>query len=184
MRIQNVCTWATTFALLGSLTTAPAFAGNDEPFRSPFLDGTAITLADTSSVEQTPQEDTQPRSQTTSGVLSMGFLHKCLGYGSLLGAGITAGTSSSESVHEGAGFSTAGLALATCITGFIAYSDYFDLSEGLSAYNLHIILGTAGAVGFGAASALGSGNDGGGAHVGLGSASTAMMVLPVILVRW
>jgi len=170
--------------ILSCLVTHSAFADPDEPYSSQFLDLKYSLLADASSEKQVDQVDTQLQEVGQGARFDLGFLHKCLGYGTLVSAGVTAGSSSSVEFHEAAGYAAAGLALATCITGFIEYSDYFNLEDGLSAYNIHVMLGTIGALGFASAVALGANTDGGGEHAGLGISSAIVMVLPVIVVRW
>jgi hypothetical protein len=107
--------------------------------------------------------------------------HKYLGYATAALAGITAATFSSGSVHEIAGYSTAGLSLITTGIGFYEYGEYFDLDEGLTGYNAHMILETLATVGFMATAAL---QDEKGVHAVIGGASTAMMILPIFVVHW
>jgi hypothetical protein len=107
--------------------------------------------------------------------------HKYLGYATAALAGITAATFSSGSVHEIAGYSTAGLSLITTGIGFYEYGEYFDLDEGFTGYNAHMILETLATVGFMATAAL---QDEKGVHAVIGGASTAMMILPIFVVHW
>ena len=107
--------------------------------------------------------------------------HKYLGYATAALAGITAATFSSGNVHEIAGYTTAGLSLITTGIGFYEYGEYFDLDEGFTGYNAHMILETLATVGFMATAAL---QDEKGVHAVIGGASTAMMILPIFVVHW
>ena len=107
--------------------------------------------------------------------------HKYLGYASAALAGLTAATFSTGSFHEVAGYTTAGLSLITTAIGFYEYGEYFDLDEGLTGYNMHMILETAATIGFMATAALQSEK---GAHAVVGGVSTAMMILPIFVVHW
>ncbi len=112
---------------------------------------------------------------------SLRSAHKYLGYTTAALAGVTAATSSSAGVHQTAGYITAGLSLITTAIGFYEYGEYFDLDEGFSGYNMHMILETAATVGFMAAAALQSET---GPHAVIGGVSTAMMILPIFVVHW
>ena len=116
--------------------------------------------------------------------LDFGSLHKYLGYSTLLLAGIAAVSSSNRSVHYGSAYAATGTALATCWTGYIEYSDRFDLDEGvLSEDNLHIILGALGTIGFATAVAIAdSGEES--SHSGIGGASATSMLISVIVIKW
>ena len=107
--------------------------------------------------------------------------HKYLGYTTAALAGVTAVTSSSAGVHKTAGYVTAGLSLITTAIGFYEYGEYFDLDEGFSGYNMHMILETAATIGFMATAALQSEK---GPHAVIGGVSTAMMILPIFVVHW
>ncbi len=107
--------------------------------------------------------------------------HKYLGYATAVLAGVTAVTSSSEGVHETAGYVTAGLSLITSAIGFYEYGEYFDLDDGFSGYNVHMILETAATIGFIAAAALQNEES---THAVIGGVSTAMMILPIFVVHW
>ena len=107
--------------------------------------------------------------------------HKYLGYATAVLAGVTAATSSSEGVHETAGYVTAGLSLITSVIGFYEYGEYFNLDEGFSGYNMHMILETAATIGFIATAALQNKES---AHAVAGGISTAMMILPIFVVHW
>jgi hypothetical protein len=107
--------------------------------------------------------------------------HKYLGYTTAALAGVTAATSSSKGIHGTAGYVTAGLSLITTAIGFYEYGEYFDLEEGFSGYNMHMILETAATIGFMATAALQSET---GPHAVIGGVSTAMMILPIFVVHW
>ncbi len=112
---------------------------------------------------------------------SLRSAHKYLGYTTAALAGVTAATFSSGGVHRTAGYVTAGLSLITTAIGFYEYGEYFDLDEGFSGYNMHMILETAATIGFMAAAALQSET---GPHAVIGGVSTAMMILPIFVVDW
>jgi hypothetical protein len=107
--------------------------------------------------------------------------HKYLGYATAALAGITAATFSLQGVHEIAGYTTAGLSLITTAIGFYEYGEYFDLDEGFTGYNMHMILETVATIGFIAAAAL---QDEKGTHAVIGGVSTALMILPIFVVQW
>lgn len=111
----------------------------------------------------------------------LGSAHKYLGYSTLLFGGIAAFSSSYRRVHEIAETSASLLAIATCSTGFIEYGDYFDINEGMSDYNIHVVLGTLATVGFAATVALASADED---HGGIGRGSAALMLIPIIVVPW
>ena len=116
--------------------------------------------------------------------LDFGSMHKYLGFSTLLLAGIAAVSSSNRSVHYGSAYAATGTALATCWTGYIEYSDRFDLDEGvLSEDNLHIILGVLGTIGFATAVAIADSGEGS-SHSGIGGASAASMLISVIVIKW
>ena len=120
-------------------------------------------------------------SNTQSQNVNLSAAHKYLGYATALLAGITAVTFSFEGFHEIAGYTTAGLSLVTTGIGFYEYGEYFDLEEGFSGYNMHMIFETAATIGFVAAAAL---QDEEGIHAAIGGVSTAMMILPIFVVHW
>jgi hypothetical protein len=129
----------------------------------------------------------QSASGSTDSRFSMGKLHKYLGYATLA-AGLAAGVSGSDDgFHKGAGTLAAALAVATCTTGFSEYSNYFDVSEGLSIHNIHIVLGTLATAGFVATVANAYANDDdedNKGHAGLGIASGVLMVVPVVVLHF
>jgi len=112
-----------------------------------------------------------------------GKLHKYMGYGTLVAAAAAGVSGSDDGFHKGAGDAAAALAVFTCITGFMEYSDYFDMDEGLSMHNIHIVLATLATVGFVATAIDANSNDDDG-HAGLGIGSTALMVIPVVILHF
>ena len=131
-----------------------------------------------------PSNDMAPASTTRSYGSTMGKLHKYMGYGTIIAAA-AAGVSGSGGggFHKGAGNAAAGLAVATCITGFAEYSDYFDMEEGLSTHNIHIVLATLATVGFVVTAIDANGNDDDG-HAGLGIGSTVLMTVPIVILHF
>jgi len=110
--------------------------------------------------------------------------HKYLGYGTIVLAGVTAATNSDEDLHESIAYATTAAALSTVLTGFLTHSDRFDTYEGLfSKDNLHIMLGTLGAVVLTTAVVIA--DDGReSSHSGLGVAGGVLMTLGVIDIKW
>mgnify|MGYP001817608602 FL=1 len=140
-----------------------------------FLDSSAINQSNKNESATTILTNSQSQN------VNLRSTHKYLGYATAALAGITAATFSSGSVHEIAGYSTAGLSLITTGIGFYEYGEYFDLDEGFTGYNAHMILETLATVGFMATAAL---QDEKGVHAVIGGASTAMMILPIFVVDW
>ncbi len=128
------------------------------------------------------------RSASPNSGFTMGKLHKYTGYATIIAAAAAAVSGSDDGFHKGAGNATAALALATCITGFTEFRHYFDMDEGLSAYNIHIVLATLATAGFVAtavdANSSNDDDDGDGGHAGLGIGSTALMVVPVVILHF
>lgn len=95
--------------------------------------------------------------------LNLGMGHKILGYSALasgVAAMVTGGmiagdydhdrtpSSSLRSLHSGSSGAAAGLAVAACATGLLAYGGVFDPGSGINAYNSHIVLGLLATLGF------------------------------------
>ena len=113
----------------------------------------------------------------------MGKVHGYLGYGTVIAA-LAAGVSGSDDgFHKGAGNATAVLAVATCVTGFMEYNDYFDMDEGLSMHNIHIMIGTIAAAGF-VATAIDANNKDDDGHAGLGIGSGVLIVVPIVVLHF
>ena len=142
-----------------------------------------LNLVSSNQISQDEFETTSSKnpSNTQSQNFSLVSAHKYLGYATALLAGITAVTFSFEYFHEIAGYTTAGLSLITTGIGFYEYGEYFDLEEGFSGYNMHMILETAATIGFVATAAL---QEEKGVHAAIGGISTAMMILPIFVVHW
>ena len=111
-------------------------------------------------------------------------LHRYLGFTTVLLAGVAAISSSNKDLHYGTAYGCAGAALATVATGYVAYSDRFNLEdEFFTEDNTHILLGTIGAIGCIAAVALAD-SEGGGGHSGAGVFGGSAMALSVITIVW
>ena len=136
---------ATAIVMMGLLGTA--WAGGPG-FRQALLpDVTAPTFFTV--VPSSPGVDlsacTPAAMQEEGGGLNLGKAHKVLGYSTLVAMAVTAFSSSSHGLHCDAAYATAGLGVATCLTGFIEYGSYLSLKTGLlQKPNLHVLLGTAG----------------------------------------
>ncbi|MDY6951369.1 MAG: hypothetical protein SWE60_07655 [Thermodesulfobacteriota bacterium] len=112
-----------------------------------------------------------------------GRLHKYLGYGTVLLAGIAAVSSGSRSAHYGAAYAATGTALATCLTGYMEYSDRFNLEDGLlSGDNAHIMLGVIGTIGIATAVTIADSSES--SHKHPGGAGGVSMLLSVVTIRW
>lgn len=111
--------------------------------------------------------------------------HTYMGYGTVLLAALAAVSHSSHDFHRAASYGATWLASATCATGFSGYKGFIDLSDGLSVYDTHAILGAAGTIGF-AATLVMAESDSDANHGGIGAASTAAMGLSVVVlkIRW
>ncbi len=113
--------------------------------------------------------------------LDMGFLHRYLGYGTLLLAGAAAVTGSDNSTHHYAAVGSATLGVMTLATGYYEYGDMFEIDEGFSKSNLHIALSTLGAIGFATEAIIASTDSD---HGGLGVGSAALMGAAFIVILW
>ncbi len=105
--------------------------------------------------------------------------HKYLGYAALLSGGVALFSGSSDDFHQAAGITASGIAFGALVSGFIAHRDYFDMDNGFSVHNMHILLGTLSCIGFGATAVMGSADE---EHSGVGSAAAISMVVSVALV--
>lgn len=81
------------------------------------------------------------------------------------------------------GISVPDSTVATCITGFSEYRHYFDMDEGMSVYNIHIVLATLATAGFVATAIDANINDDDG-HAGLGIGSTVLMAVPIVILHF
>lgn len=115
--------------------------------------------------------------------ITMGNAHKHLGYGALLFAGAAAVSGGDNGFHKSMGGGAAVMALAASATGFYEYGDFFRLDDGFSKHNIHIVLATLATAGFvvAAASAISDDDDG---HAGIGVASTALVVAPILILKF
>ena len=112
---------------------------------------------------------------------NVGFLHKVFAYSTLVLAGITGLTGSDSSMHHNSALGATALGLMTVATGYYEYGDMFEMDEGFSQYNLHIALGTIGALGFATEAIIASTDSG---HGGLGIASAIAMAGATVVIYW
>ncbi len=88
------------------------------------------------------------------------------------------------SLHHTFGYVTAGLAAATLLSGLWAHHGDVGVSDGLSAANVHALLGITGGLMIVAtpfvADAGGGGDDGGGGHAALGMGGELLMGIAVV----
>ncbi len=167
-----------TLVLFVISITTPSLAGAIDQL--PYTD---TTLYDGAHFENTtPLASINSAPQSNPKVsLDVGSLHQYLAYGTLVLAGVAATTGSESSTHHSAAIGASTLAVLTAATGFYEYGDMFDMDEGLSAANVHIVLGTLGAIGFAAEAAIASTGAG---HGRLGIASAAAMGAAFIVILW
>lgn len=131
-----------------------------------------------------PNPESAPRESSPSAGLSVGKLHKYLGYTTVVLAAVTAVSSGTENAHWAAAYGTVGATALTLVTGNIAYGHRFNLQDGLfSQDNTHIILGTIGAIGCIAAVFMAD-SEGGGGHAGTGVFGGTAMALSIVTIRW
>lgn len=112
---------------------------------------------------------------------NVGFLHKVFAYSTLVLAGITGLTGSDSSMHHNSALGATALGLMTAATGYYEYGDMFEMDEGFSQYNLHIALGTIGALGFATEAIIASTDSG---HGGLGITSAIAMAGATVIIYW
>ncbi|RJP76105.1 MAG: hypothetical protein C4522_19265 [Desulfobacteraceae bacterium] len=144
----------------------------------------SLSEADFSHLLAGDQPISLPTPESPSMDVDFGKVHKYLGYSTILLAGLAAVTSSSKSLHYGAAYSATGAALATCFTGYYEYRDRFDLDNGILAEdNVHILLGTLGALGVATAIAIADSGENN-SHAGAGIIGGAAMMLSVIVIKW
>ncbi len=111
-------------------------------------------------------------------------MHRYLGYGTLVLAGVTAVSGSESDLHCGAAYAATGTAVATCVTGFMKYHRRWNPGKGLfHDDNAHIMLGVIGGIGM-VASVISADSDSGPGHAGIGAAGGALMAVSVILIKW
>ena len=100
---------------------------------------------------------------SSSSWLNLGTAHGILGYTAIAAGLVSMATggriaheydigetpsSSLSSLHAGSSGAAAGLAVAACATGLLAYGGVFDFSSGFNTYNSHIVLGLLATIGF------------------------------------
>ena len=107
--------------------------------------------------------------------------HKYMGYATLLLAGLSSITGSSNSFHINLGRAATASAIATCATGYIEYSDVLEHEQGLSDTNLHVGLGAIGTLGFVVTVALAESDKN---HGGLGVLSGGAIMVSFIKIKW
>jgi len=119
-------------------------------------------------------------------------LHWLLGVATVVAGGVTGvmGMAQEEgggsaSIHHALGYTTAGLAAATLVTGFWAHHGDVGVSDGFSTPNVHALFAIAGGVllivtPFVADAGGGGEDDGGAGHAALGIAGEVLLGVAVI----
>ena len=176
-----------TFFFFSNALSSAASLDHASPWKKPFAldDSIAIDRLRMSCLfgEEREAANNKP-SQSDNGFFDYERLHRYLGYGTVLLAGVAAVSSSNKDVHYGAAYGCAGAALATVTTGYMAYSDRFNMEdEFFTKDNTHILLGTIGAIGCITAVALAD-SEGGNGHSGAGVFGGSAMALSVLTIRW
>ena len=113
--------------------------------------------------------------------LDVGFLHKIFAYSTLVLAGVTGVTGSDSSLHHNSAIGATAFGLMTLGTGYYEYGDMFEMGEGFSQYNMHIALGTIGALGFATEAIIASTDS---SHGGIGIASAIAMAGATVIIYW
>lgn len=114
---------------------------------------------------------------------NMSSMHKYLGYGTLLFAAAAGVSGGDNGFHKAAGGGAAVMALAASATGYYEYRHYFNLDDGFSRYNIHIVLATLATVGFAAAAASAISDDNSN-HAAPGVVSTGLAAVPILLLKF
>jgi hypothetical protein len=112
--------------------------------------------------------------------------HLVLGVATVIVGGVTGMVSPEEgssSLHHALGWTAAGLAAGTLLSGAWAHHDDVGFSMGLSSSNIHAVLGIVGGLLMIAAPltapAGGEGDDGGGVHAVLGISGDLLMAIAI-----
>ena len=107
------------------------------------------------SADDSPPVMPVPPAAGSSSSVNMRSAHKWLGYSAIALGTVAAFSSSSEDLHCAASWSAAALGAAALTTGVIKYRRTVDLSDGISRFDGHAILGGLAAAGFITACVLG-----------------------------
>lgn len=104
-------------------------------------------------------------------------VHKYLGLGSIIAAGSTLlAPKEEDGAHEALAQTAAALGVGAIVTGLLFHWDDFDLSDGFKdPDNLHVMLTTAGTLGY--LAAVNAAPDGG--HAGLGGIGAVAMAIGI-----
>jgi hypothetical protein len=169
-----------TLVLAAIFFQGVCFAGSDlyvlPDCKDYFIDDTTQFQFNSTTANVQNSSSTQSNMQ-----LNVGFLHKIFGYSTLALAGIAGLTGSDSSMHHNSAMGATALGLMTLATGYYEYGDMFEIDEGFSNYNLHIVLGTIGALGFAAEAIIASTDSG---HGGLGIGSAIAMGGATVIIYW
>ena len=145
------------------------------------------------SADPTPLAPASPAADSRSSV-NMRSAHKWLGYSAIALGTVAAFSSSSEDLHCAASWGAAALGTAALTTGIIKYRRTVDLSDGISRFDGHAILGGLAAAGFITACILagtsGEDDDEGGddddvnsTHAAIGGAALVTMAVSVVIIK-
>ena len=183
-KFNSMIIMTVVFFVCGLFFSSSTLAASLEQYLGSNMGQLVNFSCEVSNPDMLPSINMTSPSTTRSYGSTMGKLHKYMGYGTIIAAA-AAGVSGSGGggFHKGAGNAAAALAVATCITGFAEYSDYFDMEEGLSTHNIHIVLATLATAGFVATAIDANDNDDDG-HAGLGIGSTILMTIPIVILHF
>ena len=88
---------------------------------------------------------------------------------------------SDSSLHHNSAIGATAFGLMTLGTGYYEYGDMFEMGEGFSQNNMHIVLGTIGALGFATEAIIASTDS---SHGGIGIASAIAMAGATVIIYW
>ncbi len=176
-----------TIVVLSLCGSAPAFAQEDVwagSLRGDYTldNGATLYLASAEDDAQASQAAAMAKINTPAyeeRYFTANNIHKYLGIGSIAAAaGTLIAPKGEDGAHEALAKTAAGLGVAAIVTGLLFHWDDFNLSDGAKdPDNLHVMLTTAGALGY--LAAVSAAPDGG--HAGFGGAGAIAMAIGIKL---